>query len=62
VLGVRDRRVEQLQHVVGRVLLAELQHADRVVDREAAHEVEDLADLVGETGGTERSPAVGVSR
>ena len=46
VLGVRDRRVEQLQHVVGRVLLAELEHADRVVDRQAAHEVEHLADLV----------------
>ena len=46
VLGVGDRGVEQLQHVVGGVLLAELEHTDRVVDRETAHEVEDLADLV----------------
>ena len=47
VLGVGDGGVEQLQHAVGRVLLAELEHADRVVDRKAAHEVEHLADLVG---------------
>ena len=47
VLGVGDRGVEHLQHVVGRVLLAQLQHAERVVDRQASHEVEDLAHLVG---------------
>ena len=46
VLGVRDRGLEHLQDVVGRVLLAELQRALGVVDREAAHEVEHLPDLV----------------
>ena len=50
VLGVRDRGLEHLEHVVGRVLLAELQRALGVVDREAADEVEDLTDLVRRHG------------
>ena len=46
VLRVRDRGLEHLQHVVGRVLLTQLQRALGVVDRQPAHEVEHLPDLV----------------
>jgi hypothetical protein len=62
VLGVRRPRVEQLQHFVGRVLLAQLEHADRVVDGRP-HQVEHLADLrEGAPRYRTVARAVGVSR